>query len=410
MHLYLKIRITIKWIILILYVFCINTGYSQTLENISLNLEKLGFESVRIVKSEGIYYVSLENNVYRWDALAISEAMNLIAYSVNDSSEFQLILTEKDVPFCLFTVNSNTWKDYKNGSLSQEQVSEVIMFSWEVEESWNKLKDSQPKNSSRGKIDLVLYPQFAYENTRLAKIYETQLNLAPAIEFSLWKGNNFTGQIIFPIHNELGYEGDFIRPGFLTISQKFRPAKQWTSTISAGNFSNSRYGIDLYFWHPLRYENLNFELRAGLTGYSHFFDSRWSRGKLITLTWSSSLSWYYERYSIELKAGAAQYIYNDIGLFATCTRFFNETKVGFYAQINEKNMNGGFLVTSPFPVKKRAIRNKIRLSIPKTIGLNYNAGTELFYGQNFRTNTADNKIKFSKLYVKEILNLQNKYQ
>ena len=109
------------------------------------------------------------------------------------------------------------------------------------------------------------------------------------------------------------------------------------------------------------------------------------------------------------EGGAAQYIYNDRGLFATCTRFFGETSVGFYALVNEKNLNGGFIVTIPFPFKKRLKRSLIRLTIPDNFNLGYNAGAELYYSQNFRSNIDDNlinNINFTVMFKNEIINLK----
>lgn len=387
-----------------------NQGFSQSLDSLSLGLETLGFENIRNVKSDGIYYISVENNVYRWDALAIAEALDLISGLVPDSSKINLLMVEKGIPNNLVSVNSTSWKDFRSGTLDKEQFSDRFRVTWEIDESWNKLKKYKPANRNTGKTDVVIYPQFSYQNIRVAKIYETQFNIAPAVEFSLWRGNKITGQVIFPLHNELGYEGNFIRPGYLSVSQQFRIHKNWMGKFSAGNFSNSRYGFDLYFMHPLQNENWNLELRAGVTGSSHFFDSKLTHGEFNSFSWSSSLSWYYQRFNIVLKAGAAQYIYNDMGLYATCTRFFGETTIGFFAQAYKIGYNGGFMVSIPFPLKKRSTRKLIRVTVPKHFDLNYSSSNEFYYRQSFRTNPDENKIKFhsfARLFKNQILNLEN---
>ena len=165
-------------------------------------------------------------------------------------------------------------------------------------------------NRNTGKFDFIVYPQFAFRNTTLEKLYEVQLNVAPAIEFSIWKGMNFTGQVIFPVINELGYEGGFIRPGYVTLSQDFRLPKQWFGKASMGNFSDTRYGIDFTMKHPFRNENWNLDLNIGLTGSSHFIDSRWTRTNLNTVTWASSVSYYYPHLNLRFKAGAAELGYD----------------------------------------------------------------------------------------------------
>ncbi len=108
-----------------------------------------------------------------------------------------------------------------------------------------------PLNPSVNKIDLIGYPQFALQNTLTSRIYEIQLNLAPAIEVSLWKGMQFTGQVIFPIKNDLGYEGDFIRPGFVTLAQEFRVRRRLIGRLYIA-FQANRYGSKSRSAIPLR--------------------------------------------------------------------------------------------------------------------------------------------------------------
>jgi len=165
----------------------------------------------------------------------------------------------------------------------------------------------------------------------------------------------------------------------------------------------------MYFQHPFINKNWNFELQTGLTGYSHFLNNQWKHGKLNTVTWSSSLAWYYSRFNMILKGGAEQYIYNDIGLFASCTRYFGETLVGFYAQASEYNLNGGFTVTIPFPFKKRTQRKLVRVTLPTQYNIIYNDGKKLYYEKNFYSNSNGNQIKsyiFKQLFKNKILNLK----
>jgi len=235
-----------------------------------------------------------------------------------------------------------------------------------------------------------------------------QLNLAPALEFSVWKGMNFTGQMIFPIINELGYEGGFVRPGYVTLSQEFRLPRQWFVKATAGNFSDTRYGIDLSLKHHLANERWNIELNAGLTGSSHFFDYKWTKSSMNTITWSAAASYYYPRYGLKFKAGAAQYIYKDRGLFASCTRYFGEKAFGFYALLGEQSTNGGFHLTFPFPDKKRSSRKAFRITIPKYYEMSYDAGTEFLNGQIYKTSPDLNRINNNnhpEYLINEILKL-----
>jgi hypothetical protein len=367
-------------------------AFPQTIEKIRKELFQLGFENLRIIQTEGKLTICIENITYRWQVLSISESLDRITGCLTEPVDLELLYLEKGIPKLLMQVGSVDWKNFRNGNLSTADFSSKLSISANIGDTWDKLKNIKAENRSAGKFDFILYPQFAFRNTLLKKLYEIQLNIAPALEFTMWKGMKFTGQLIIPIVNELGFEGDFIRPGYMTMSQEFRLPKQWFVTTTAGNFSNTRYGFDLLVKHPFKNEKWSVELNTGLTGSSHFFDYKWTRSDINTLTWSSSVSYFYPRFNIRMKAGAAQYIYNDRGLFASCTRYYGETAFGFYAMVGENYTTGGFNITVPFPIRQRSNRKMFRVSIPKYFEIDYDAGAEFPNGQSYSTKPDQNRI------------------
>lgn len=370
----------------------LNQVFSQSIEKIRQELIQSGFENLRLVRTEGKLTISLENLTYRWQVLAIAESLDKITGYLSEPVDLEIILLDKGIPKLLIQVSADDWKNFSDGTLPAHEFSSKLSISSNIGNSWDKIKNQKAENRNTGKFDFVVYPQFAFKNTVHKKLYEVQLNVAPAIEFSMWKGMNFTGQIIVPVINELGYEGGFIRPGYLTLSQDFRLPLQWFGKATAGNFSDTRYGVDFTLKHPFRNETWSFEVNAGLTGSSHFFDYQWTRTNLNTVTWSSSVSYFYSNLNLEFKVGAAQYVYHDRGLIASCTRYFGETAFGFYAMLGEESTNGGFNLTIPLPIKKRNNRKMFRLTIPEHYEMSYNAGTEFFYGQSFRTRPDQNRV------------------
>ncbi|NSW94011.1 MAG: hypothetical protein HPY62_04785, partial [Bacteroidales bacterium] len=243
------------------------------------------------------------------------------------------------------------------------------------------------------------------------KFYETQFNRAPAVEFSPWQGGSFTGQVIFPIQNSLGYEGDHIRPGIISLTQDFRFSDNFKCSVSAGNFPGSIYGISSSSELYLLDGDLNLELMAGLVGSSHFVDNEWVHSPMERFTASASLSWFWPHFNMELKAGMARFVNEDFGLFASALRIFNETSVGLYAQILESGTNGGFFFSVPLFFSRRSTRKLLRITIPPQYGFTYNAGTEYFYGQSLRTKSNSiykDRFKWNKSIENMIINLKNK--
>ncbi len=378
--------------------FGIQNSYAQN--TLTTALKEQGFENIRLLETEDACTISIENKSYRSDVLGITLAMNTISDQIEDNKQINLLLLDNGLPVLVFRVQVQAWKEFKKEGISPDDFSGHFEVSRDVRSEWERIKSISPENRVIRQADLIFYPNMAFRNTRRDKIYETRFEIAPALEHSLWKGNKITGQVIFPIHNELGYEGDFIRPGFVTLTQNINLPKRWFAQLSSGNFSNNRYGFSGSLNHSFKNENWLLELNAGLTGASHFYDYTWTHTALEAFTASAFLSWMCPQFNLQFKGGVAQYIYKDKGLYGSLTRYFGETMVEFYAMLGEDDFNGGFRVSIPLPGKKRIRKGKIiKITIPESYCLSYNAGTELYYGQMFSSNRVNNKRRMRKFPV-----------
>jgi hypothetical protein len=370
----------------------INISFADNIHKVITDLTRNGFENVRLVILDNQCVVTIENPVYRWDVSAIAHALNTIALSFDSDNNINLILLNKGMPQVTVSVRSLLWKEFINGEIDAEQIDEFLNVSENIHDAWLKVKNEKPYNIHIGKTDIVIYPQFAFENTLLSRLYEIQFNVAPAFHVSFWRGMGISGQVIVPVINELGYEGNFIRPGQVVLSQSFKN-KRLSGKMAFGNFSSSRYGTDITLKYLLPNENLSIKGNAGYTGNSHFFDYRWVKGPLNTFTFSAILGWFIPRYDMEFEGGFRKYIYNDTGFYGSCTRWFGETAVGFYALASKVSFNGGFYFSVPFPMKKRNRKHLFRVTIPAYQDMIYNGGTEFYYGQSYRVGPDLNRIK-----------------
>jgi len=84
----------------------------QTPEKITSDLVRSGFENIRCIVGDQKFCVSLENHTYRWDVLAISKALDLIASGLDEPLEINLLLLENEVPRKLVSVNLYDWKNF----------------------------------------------------------------------------------------------------------------------------------------------------------------------------------------------------------------------------------------------------------------------------------------------------------
>ena len=350
-----------------------------------------GFENIRIMYTETGLYISLEDNVYRWNVQGISSALDIILKQVSEEVMLNLYLLKRGIPQITLQMPLYNSQHNKNDSIINYEMHEKPYISYQLNKEWYSVKKVSKANSNTYKADIVVYPQLAMQNTTFCRIYEIQLNIAPALEFSCWKGMKFTSQVIIPIVNQLGHEGNFVRPGFVTLSQEFRMPRQWFGRATVGNFNANRYGVDLDINHYFSNNLWNIGFNAGLTGFSYFYKRTWLTTDINTVTLFIKTQYFYPRFNCQFNLLYGKFIYGDYGFRADLTRHFSATSIGFYGMYTGGKPNGGFHFAIPLLPAKRNRRHCIRVVPPNYFDWEYNADTEFYYGHYYETRPNENR-------------------
>ncbi len=387
-------------------------------------LNSIGFENIRSYSRDNRMLISFENNIYNWEINAILVALDTIAVYTNPETQISLYLLKNDIPRTHIQVPARLWVQYRSENISKDELFDALLVDRNIDEDWRYLKKENVLNSNINKIDLVGYPQFAIQNRLLTQLYEIQFNLAPALEISLWKGMLFTGQIIFPLKNDFevqdikenvdyksrnflyaSHEGDYIRPGFITISQDFRLPHRWHGNLTIGNFNAHRYGVNGQVGHFFKGNQWSVAGDAGLTGSSHFLQGQWVTGKVNTFTWHITAGYFYPQFDLQMDLSYGSYLNNDKGFRAECSRHFGSTTIGLYAMHTGGNSNGGFKFTIPFPTAKRNRKHTLRITTPKYFDSDYNAGYAVYYGKDYETRPNENQTEHfnNPIFIKSLL-------
>lgn len=356
-------------------------GYCQSGEITVNALAKMGFENVSWNESDKERVFAIENSAYRLSGIGIAKAIDQIQQTglpLNKSC--RIIVLNNNVPlislyYCLPNIT--------------DTVARVSRKDWEVSydlgKSWDRSKRKEIKNSSLYKVDIVVYPDFSFQNLIITQVYQVLFNLSPAIEVSLWKGMKLTGQMIFPIYNEYGSDYEQIRQGYITLSQSVRLPQNVFLTAAVGTFNNRRWGADLKVKHYLKKdERFSVEARIGYTGVSYFEDLSWHVSPLKRITWTLGGSFYWPRYNTLVSLKAEQYLLGEKGVRFDVMRNFRYTSIGFYAMKAEHApKNGGFYFQIALPPYGKYKRNHVRVTPAKYFGISYNAGNERYYGKSY---------------------------
>lgn len=370
-------RTSIFLLLLTLFTPFRGTG-SETCEKLISSLANAGYENLRVNQKDEIIYVSLEDKQFRYYVDGIHESIKIIK-EVNLARQFIIIILNNDIP--QYQVNVQ----FEN---SLQGNSADFNITYEICEEWKSLRKIDPVNKHQFKTELVIYPQLYFKNTNFDKLYHIQLNISPVLETSLWKGNKITAQVILPVKNDFGNEGDNIRPGFITLSQDFSFLKNWFGNFSAGNFNTNRYGFNLQLKHPLGNSNWSIFVQGGLTGYSLFENNEntlWQTGSIDTWTGSIIVEYFFPVYNLQFNLGINRYLNQDKGIRAECIRHFGDKSIGFFLIYGDSPFSGGFNFAVPIGSKKRERTSPFRLRVAKYFDLEYNTSTDNEKNRYFET-------------------------
>ena len=392
-----------RWIGLMLAMLSSIASWGQEKRNAVEELVEHGFENVRWTENEDECIYTIENNVYKAEGVGVSKAIDIIQkHGLPTDKRCKVIVTHLEVPELSLTYHPN-----RNDSTETDDKA-GWQTSYEIGQSWDSIKKEKAKNSSRFKVDILVYPQLSFKNMIITQIYQALFTLNPAVEVSLWPGMKFTGQLIVPVYNDgYGYLQDKVHPGFITLSQRFRLPFNIKGMATVGYFSADRYGADLQLFYPFRDERFSLEGRIGSVaiGYWNGFNLHYDTE--FSTTWSLGANFYWPRYNTSFSLKGEKYLMGEKGVKLEMIRHFRYASVGFYAQkAKEANSNGGFRIQVLLPpYKYKRFKNKYipRLNTSYNMGIVYNAGNERYYYRQYRSAADENIMnsnRFNPYFIK----------
>ncbi|MBQ8645352.1 MAG: hypothetical protein IJ476_03150 [Bacteroidales bacterium] len=384
-----------------------------------------GFENVSWAENgeERVYVV--ENSAYRLSGVGIGVALDEIQKHglPVDGKRCRLIVLDNNVPmislWCVAAAGKEvTRNDWKVG--------------YDLGESWELVKKEKRYNSSLFKVDVLVYPEFNFRNSRLSRPYQVRFNMNPTVQVSLWKGGKVNAQIIVPVVNDYGYKYDDVRPGFLTVSQTVRLPYNVFVTGTVGFFNNNRAGFDLQAeYHPSFIEQLKgrfwIDGRVSYTVWGEWGEWEYFNGIRNVnpfkfgyskdddkITGQLGVNYYWAKYNTQFAFRGESFLGGDCGVRFDMIRHFRYCSIGFYGTYIPSDwwndgINAGFRFQITLPPYKYKRKGYIPRVMPgRNWGFAYNAAGAFVYGQRFRANIDDNisnNIKYNPYYLKsELLN------
>ena len=366
-------------------------------EEVAQRLVEEGFANVRAAESEDYTVFALENDLYKIPGEGFARATEIIREAgLGLNKPVKLIGLNFNVPEVTITYDlaADRWRTTRR-----------------LDASWDLVRKQPRMNSSFGKVDIVVYPQVSLMNLIITQVYQSLWQISPAVEVSLWPGAKLSYQVQIPVINDgYGMLEDWIHPGIITLSQRFRDP--WNLNIlgklSLGRFSNKHYGVALEAAYHFPNERFWVDGKIGV------LDLCDTHGMVLVPNatydfqsyWNIAANYYWPAIQTQFLLRAERFLIGDMGVKYEMIRHFRRCSVGFYAMkgfSKAAHVNGGFrfqIALPPFRQKRYGYVP--RLTTSGQMGISYNANNERYYYKEFRTEASDNilsKFYFNPYYI-----------
>jgi len=340
-------------------------GQNGLADSLKYHLVKNGFENVAVVLEDRHVIVTYENRIYRHEIRAAQEVMALLASLLKEGMKITLIPQNRKIPLVAISLSPDDYPALANGKASHSNFFSRPEVSLDVDPVWKKVRALPKANSSSWKFDLVVHPQVKAQFGKRSDPVESQINLAPELNVLLWKGMSISAQWIIPLQNQLveeggpaslqnqhRKEGNFTRPGLLTLNQIFRAPKNTVISATLGYFTQHRYGADTEIKKHFFNGRASLGANLGYTGYAAYLKGVWSYSTIDLITALVNAECRLSRFDLSLRATYGKFLERDKGWRIDIRRQFSETDIGFFVSNTGAGTNGGFNFSLPiFPSK-----------------------------------------------------------
>ncbi len=376
----------------VLFLLCGLGAKAQSLSEKAISgLSNSGFENIRVLQQGNQVICTIERGLERSPSADFKQALTVLRQIYIDEFSFRIIMLEQGQ--AVYELKATPFMQGQDTSektdISKQMQS--LCVSYADQEFFKSIKGTPVNRKTQSGINVTLYPQLTLRNMYLDHVYDIQFNFAPAVSYSAWKGMLMTAQVILPVFNNLNFEGDFIRFGFITFTQGFKFPRLNQLRLTVGNFNNHRYGIDMIWKKQFENSRWSIAANAGYTGYSNNYDMYWNHRPINQVSWKVKGSYYIPGYQLRTDLSLGQFIAGDKGFRLDIYRHFGETTIGIYATYTGHDPNGGFHFAIPLGPLKRKHSYRVRAMLASHFDMEYNARNEFVYDRYYKTSPDENR-------------------
>ncbi|MEM1323363.1 MAG: YjbH domain-containing protein [Bacteroidota bacterium] len=388
---------TILYFLLLWPLLLLTKSYGQSpqtavLQNIEEALVDLGLKNIGLSTNQKQLVLTYENTRYRFEAQALSDLLDKVGPAAcTHFEELVLIGQKQGIEVFHLVIELEDCQAFSG----QEGAKKAWIGGAEISYRERPKATTKPKAlKEKGffRAELVLEPQLRLAFGGEPEIVAHQLNLLPRLDVHLWKGALFQLQYILPLSNELQIpEETFVRPGRISFHQVAKLPGQVYSRLSLGYFSQYRYGGELELGRFFFNGQLFIHASIARTGYAAYPirlkveepKAGWEFSDISSWQYRLGVAYWLNAWDLSIRL---EHNRVPLGLSRNqiiVERYFNETKIGFFAYRADNRENYGVTLSIPIPPTKYFKHKRLQLRPSRTIEYRYHATQ--FFATDFDT-------------------------
>ncbi len=314
-----------------------------------------GFNNVAVLVENRQVIITYENLVYRYEPDALKQVYKIADDNIHGVKDVVVVIQKRGIPISAAILKSG----------NPELLKQEITTTFEIDKYWEKLEKRERVNGSELLFECIIHPQVKALFGDFEDPVKLQLNIAPAIQTLVFSGFLLYAQTIFPLHNELSEQGDYIRPGVTIINYFNRLPFDTFFSTSAGYFTNNRYGVDFemikFFLDGRVFLGFNY----GYTGYAAFINNELYYTHMERENFSVIFGYYWDNPYLLLKGAWGKTLYGGYNFRTEIQRYFDEIIIGFFYEKSAIGQNAGFNFQIPLFPEKYMSEGLIRIRMPE---------------------------------------------
>lgn len=353
------------------------------------NLEKLeaeGLENLSEISTEKHYFLTYENNRYRFEGDALIRVLELLETPEN-IEKVSILIQNRGLPMSAVHFTRQSWIDFQTGKLTAQEWSQMADFSFEIDRLAKRFEAAKKTNESFKKIDAVVGVGLNYTLGNFDNSIRQKVNIQPELQTIFGPGAVLSGRYNIPTFNELDQAEPYMI--LARITQDFRFKNNNFVSVSAGYFTNDRFGVYSRLDRFIDGERLRLRMDFGVTrmGYLNN-DFVIENNNTNIYNMSGGIIYRWNKYDTDFSFRYGTFLNTDLGYKARMTRQFKEVYVSLFLNKTTFGRIVGFDFRVPIGPKKHLKPKRLRIRTREQFELIYNYVSDTNVAREFFTGSS----------------------